>query len=133
MSKNILDLIDVLTKIGDKKVMKNFLIDITTPAELNTLQERLNVAFLLNNDLSYKEISKQTGSSTTTITRVARFLKDEKFGGYRWVIKNLFKKTDKKENKNDEKTTKNKEINKTKIKNTKKKDNKKGRKQRYKQ
>ena len=48
MSKNILELIDVLTQIDDKKVMKNFLIDITTPAELKTLQERLNVAMLLN-------------------------------------------------------------------------------------
>ena len=91
MSKNILDLIDVLTQIDDKKVMKNFLIDITTPAELKTLQERLNVAMLLEEDISYKEISQKTGSSTTTITRVARFLKDEKFGGYRWVIKNIFK------------------------------------------
>ena len=89
MSKNILDLVDVLTQIDDKKVMKNFLIDITTPAELKTLQERLNVAMLLNEGISYKEIAQKTGSSTTTITRVARFLKDEKFGGYRWVIKHL--------------------------------------------
>ena len=91
MAKNVLDLISILTKIDDKKVMKNFLIDITTPAELKTLQERLNVAMLLNECYSYKEISQKNGSSTTTITRVARFLKDEKFGGYRWVIKNLLK------------------------------------------
>ena len=92
MSKNILDLVEVLTKIDDKKVMKNFLIDITTPFECKTLQERLNVAMLLEKGFSYKEISKKTGSSTTTITRVARFLKDEKFGGYRWVVKNILKK-----------------------------------------
>ena len=92
MGKNVLDLISVLTQIDDKKVMKNFLIDITTPAELNTFQERLNVAMLLEKDMSYKEISAKTGSSTTTITRVARFLKNEKFGGYRWVIKNILNK-----------------------------------------
>ncbi len=91
MGKNVLNLVDVLTKIDDKKVMKNFLIDITTPSELATLQERLNVAMLLEDGNSYKEISQKTGSSTTTITRVARFLKNEKFGGYRWVIKNLLK------------------------------------------
>ena len=101
MSKNILDLIDVLTQIDDKKVMKNFLIDITTPAELKTLQERLNVAMLLDDGLSYKDISTKTGSSTTTITRVARFLKDEKFGGYRWVIKNLLKEKTQKNTKKD--------------------------------
>ena len=92
MSKNILDVVEVLTKIDDQKVMKKFLIDLTTPEELKTLQERLNVAMLLNEGHSYKEISQKTGSSTTTITRVARFLKDEKFGGYRWVIKNIFGK-----------------------------------------
>ena len=91
MGKNVLNLVEVLTKIDDKKVMKNFLIDITTPSELATLQERLNVAMLLEEGNSYKEISQKTGSSTTTITRVARFLKNEKFGGYRWVIKHLSK------------------------------------------
>ena len=92
MSKNIIDLESVLCHIKDKNVMKNFLIDITTPSELSALQERLNVAILLSEKLSYQEISKRTGSSTTTITRVARFLKSEKFGGYRWVIENLVKK-----------------------------------------
>ena len=92
MGKNVLDLVEVLTKIDDKKIMKNFLIDITTPSELATLQERLNVAMLLEYGNSYKEISIKTGSSTTTITRVARFLKDEKYGGYRWVVKNIFGK-----------------------------------------
>ena len=96
MGKNILDLVEVLTKIDDKKVMKNFLIDITTPTELAALQERLNVAMLLENDMSYKEISQKTGSSTTTITRVARFLKDEKFGGYRWIVKNILKEKNEK-------------------------------------
>ena len=91
MSKNILDVVEVLTKIDDQKVMKKFLIDLTTSEELKTLQERLNVAMLLNEGHSYKEISIKTGSSTTTITRVARFLKDEKFGGYRWVVNNILK------------------------------------------
>ena len=92
MGKNVLDLVEVLTKIDDKKVMKNFLIDITTPTELAILHERLNVAMLLEEGNSYKEISQKTGSSTTTITRVARFLKDEKYGGYRWVVKNILGK-----------------------------------------
>ena len=98
MGKNVLDLVEVLTKIDDKKVMKNFLIDITTPSELATLQERLNVAMLLEEGNSYKEISQKTGSSTTTITRVARFLKDEKYGGYRWVVKNILEKIKTKKN-----------------------------------
>ena len=54
MGKNVSDLVEVLTKIDDKKVMKNFLIDITTPSELATLQERLNVAMLIEDGHSYK-------------------------------------------------------------------------------
>ena len=95
MSKNEIDLEKVLIQIKDKKVMLNFLKDITTPKEFEALQERLNVVFLLNKGLSYSEIAKKTGTSTTTITRVARFLNNELYGGYRWVVKNIFNKYEK--------------------------------------
>ena len=36
--------------------------------------------------MSYREINAQTGVSTTTIGRVARFLRDEPHGGYRAVL-----------------------------------------------
>lgn len=55
--------------------VRKFMIDITTPAELVALKERWRVANLLMDDrLSYREISAQTGVSVTTIGRVARFL-----------------------------------------------------------
>lgn len=92
MSKNEIDLEKVLVEIKDKKVMLNFLKDITTPKEFDALQERLNVVCLLNKGLSYSEIAKKTNTSTTTITRVARFLKDEPYGGYRWVVENILNK-----------------------------------------
>lgn len=79
----------VLSKITDEKVMADFLADVTTPKELKALQERLDIALLLDGDLSYVEVAKKTSASTTTVTRVARFLKQEKFGGYRYVLKNL--------------------------------------------
>lgn len=79
----------ILAKITDESVMLNFLKDITTPQEFKAISERFEIAKLLNNGVSYSEISKQTGSSTTTITRVARFLKQENYGGYRWVFDNL--------------------------------------------
>lgn len=78
-----------LINIKDEQMMFNFLKDLTTPAEFKALQERLDIAILLNSGLSYAEISKKTGASTTTVTRVARFLKNENFGGYRYLIKNL--------------------------------------------
>ena len=92
MSKNEIDLEKVLVEIKDKKVMLNFLKDVTTPKEFDALQERLNVVCLLNKGYSYSEIAKKTNTSTTTITRVARFLKDEPYGGYRWVVENILNK-----------------------------------------
>lgn len=79
----------VLSKINDEKIMLKFLKDLTTPNELNTLQERIDIMILLNEGKSYTEISKKTGASTTTVTRVARFLKQENYGGYRWILENL--------------------------------------------
>lgn len=62
--------------------MANFLRDIATLSELQALSERLEVARLLGKGLSYRQISTQTGTSTTTVTRVAHFLENGE-GGYR--------------------------------------------------
>jgi TrpR-related protein YerC/YecD len=65
---------------------RRFLRDLTTPGELSALAERWRVARLLDEGgKSYREIAAQTGSSTTTVTRVARFLTHEEHYGYRLV------------------------------------------------
>ena len=67
--------------------IERFLIDLCTPAELRALSERWHVACLLDNtQLSYRDINGQTGVSTTTVGRVARFLRDEPHQGYRLVL-----------------------------------------------
>ena len=67
--------------------MERYLVDLCTPAELRALAERWHVAKLLDNtELSYRDINAKTGVSTTTIGRVARFLKDEPHQGYRAVL-----------------------------------------------
>ena len=67
--------------------MQNFLTDLCTPAELRALAERWHVAQLLDEgQQSYRDINALTGVSTTTIGRVARFLKDEPHQGYRTVL-----------------------------------------------
>jgi len=51
---------------------------------LRALSERWHVAQILNEgEKSYRDIQAETGVSTTTIGRVARFLRDEPHGGYR--------------------------------------------------
>lgn len=76
---------------NDSKTMLKLLKDLTTPKELKTLQERLDIVFLLDKNFPYTAIAQKTGASTTTITRVARFLKQEPYGGYKWLLKNLKK------------------------------------------
>jgi len=67
-----------LSAVESVDEMERFLVDLCTPAELRALAERWHVAKLLDTtDLSYRDINAETGVSTTTIGRVARFLKDE--------------------------------------------------------
>ena len=64
--------------------------DLCTPAEVRTLAERWQVARLLDaGQFTYREIHDATGVSTTTIVRVARFLKEEQNGGYRLLLDRL--------------------------------------------
>ena len=76
-----------LSSIKSAQEMEKFLVDLCTPAELRALSERWHVAKLLDEgEQSYREINALTGVSTTTIGRVARFLKDEPHQGYRTVL-----------------------------------------------
>ncbi|HVF84046.1 MAG TPA: YerC/YecD family TrpR-related protein [Sphingomicrobium sp.] len=71
----------------DAAEMRRLLTDLLTPAEVRTLAERWHVARLLDGtDLSYRDIHEATGVSTTTIVRVARFLRQEPHQGYRRTI-----------------------------------------------
>lgn len=70
--------------------MASLLADLCTPAEVRTLAERWHVARLLDGtELSYRDIHDATGVSTTTIVRVARFLRQEPHRGYRNAIDRL--------------------------------------------
>lgn len=62
--------------------MTKFLRDIGTLSELQAWSERLEIARLLGRGFSYRQVSRMTGASTTTITRVAQFLENGE-GGYR--------------------------------------------------
>jgi len=80
-------LCDALLTLKDGAEMRRFLRDLTTPSEMQALAERWRVARLLAvGEKSYREISAETGVSTTTVTRVARFLSQEDHQGYRLVL-----------------------------------------------
>jgi TrpR-related protein YerC/YecD len=81
------DLCKALLAPRNESEMSRFLGDLCTPAEIRTLAERWHVARLLDGTpLSYREIHEATGASTTTIVRVARFLRQEAHQGYRLAI-----------------------------------------------
>lgn len=62
-----------------------FFEDICTIKELKDISQRLEVAFLLDEGKNYQEISKATGVSTATISRVNKCLVYGS-GGYKAVI-----------------------------------------------
>lgn len=81
------ELAEGLSIVNSVEEMERFLVDLCTPAELRALAERWHVAKLLDStEFSYRDINAKTGVSTTTIARVARFLKDEPHQGYRAVL-----------------------------------------------
>ena len=66
--------------------VRQFLLDLCTPAELEAIVDRWWTASLLREDRSYREISEITGVSVTTIGRVARFMSMGE-GGYRLALR----------------------------------------------
>ena len=84
------DLAAALASLRSDDEARLLLRDLCTPAEVRTLAERWQVARLLDaGQLTYREIHDVTGVSTTTIVRVARFLKEEQNGGYRLLLDRL--------------------------------------------
>ncbi len=84
------DLCRALILLEDETQAASLLRDLCTPAEIRTLAERWHVARLLDSsDLSYRDIHEGTGVSTTTIVRVARFLRQEPHQGYRAILDRL--------------------------------------------
>ena len=84
------DLAAAIAAIDDVEEAKAFLADLCTPAEIDALAERWYVARLLDQgSLTYRGIHVATGVSTTTVVRVARFLRQESNRGYRRVLDRL--------------------------------------------
>lgn len=67
-----------------------FLEDICTIKEIQDISQRLEVAQMLSQGISYTTICKQTGASTATISRVSRSY-EYGAGGYKKVIARLNK------------------------------------------
>ncbi|MDA7701441.1 YerC/YecD family TrpR-related protein [Gammaproteobacteria bacterium] len=83
---------EVLLVLKNKKEANEFLKDLCTPSEMKALEERWTVAQLLyKEEMSYREIASKLKTSTTTVTRVARFLLNEPNNGYQKILKRISK------------------------------------------
>lgn len=65
-----------------------FLRDLMTEKEISEFANRLKAAEMLTDKISYIKIEKQTGLSSRTIARVAKWL-NGKAGGYKIVFSKL--------------------------------------------
>ena len=77
-----------LKNLNSDKEIDNFLKDLCTPAEIEAMKERWEVAQLLyKGDSTYRDIASKLNTSTATVTRVARFLFKESNKGYLSLLK----------------------------------------------
>jgi TrpR-related protein YerC/YecD len=81
-------LCDAVLALHERSELRDLLLDLCTPAELEALSDRWRVVPLLLEGLPYREIHDRTAVSVTTIGRVARCLA-RGAGGYRVAAERL--------------------------------------------
>jgi TrpR-related protein YerC/YecD len=81
------ELIKVITSLTSTQVSYEFLNDLLTPEEFKEFANRWQVAKLLDQGISYNQISLSTGMSSTTIARVSKCLKRPN-SGYQRILGN---------------------------------------------
>lgn len=81
-------LYEALVSLNNVEECRRFLQDLCTVSELKAMEQRMEVAMLLDEGLIYSEILERTGASSATISRVNRALH---YGsdGYKSIIPRL--------------------------------------------
>ncbi|MCI5993256.1 MAG: YerC/YecD family TrpR-related protein [Clostridiales bacterium] len=68
------ELYRAILTLKDADECYNFFVDLCTVSELKAMEQRFEVARLLNDGLIYNDILEKTGASSATISRVNRSL-----------------------------------------------------------
>lgn len=82
------DLFEAILRLETVDEAERFFRDLCTLGELHDMAQRWAVVRLLDEGLHYAEISRRTGASTATITRIAAWLHHGE-GGYRLILDRL--------------------------------------------
>jgi TrpR-related protein YerC/YecD len=86
------DLFEAILSLRTLDEAQRFFRDLCTLQEIEALTHRWQAARLLDQGLPYLEVAAQTGASTTTVTRVAQWLR-RGADGYRLVLDRRARKT----------------------------------------
>ena len=79
------ELFDAILSLRTGEEAAAFFRDLCTLSELEAMAHRWQVARLVDAGLPYQAVASQTGASTTTVTRVAHWLRHGE-GGYRLAL-----------------------------------------------
>jgi TrpR-related protein YerC/YecD len=81
-------LFDAILRLDSREAAERFFRDLCTLTEIRDMSQRWAVVRLLAEGMHYAQISRQTGASTATITRIASWLNHGE-GGYREALERL--------------------------------------------
>src|SRR5258707_14976670 len=87
-TREMSELFDAMLSLETKDEVEWFLRDLCTLAGLEAMAHRGRVARLVDRGLPYLEVAEKAGASTTTVTRVAHWLRHGE-GGYRLALDRL--------------------------------------------
>lgn len=87
-SKGNQRLIQAILALKTENEAGRFLRDLMTEKEIKEFAKRLKAAEMLTEKMPYSIIEKETGLSSTTVARVAKWL-NGKGGGYKTIINKL--------------------------------------------
>ena len=92
-SKDIDELFEAILSLESVEECYEFFEDACTIKEILDIAQRLKIAKMLKGGVNYATISKETGVSTATISRVSKCL-EYGDGGYKLVLDKLNKRED---------------------------------------
>jgi TrpR-related protein YerC/YecD len=80
------ELFAAIASLRNPDEVERFLRDLCTRSELDAMAHRWEVAQLLEEGLPYLEVARRAHASTTTVTRVAQWLRNGE-GGYALALR----------------------------------------------
>ena len=81
-------LFKAIISLRTTKEAEMFFRDLCTVEEIRGMSERWEMAKLINKGMTYREVARKLKTSTTTVGRVATWLRDG-MGGYKLVLDRL--------------------------------------------